>query len=153
MKKIRDLFNERNGLSPIVSQFQGQNRWAQENLELIFIIFYGLLPIMTSSFLCFVPHTNRYVFDALPSHAYFSIEALLQQKSDKLAGPKWLFLKQGLKCRWGGSQPKFLVCRSFFIKSFSKKFSGLPQKSDLFQQDMVSKFFNAAQMAMNELEN
>ena len=32
-----------------------------------------------------------------------------------------VFRKQGLKCRWGGSRPKFLVCPSFFIESLSKK--------------------------------
>ena len=33
---------------------------------------------------------------------------------------KTLFRKQAIKCRWGGSRPKFLGCRSLFIKSFSK---------------------------------
>ena len=34
---------------------------------------------------------------------------------------KTFFRKYALKCRWGGSRPKFLVCRSFFIESLSKK--------------------------------
>ena len=32
-----------------------------------------------------------------------------------------VFRKQALKCRCGGSRPKFLVCPSFFIESLSKK--------------------------------
>ena len=31
-----------------------------------------------------------------------------------------VFRKQALKCRWGGSRPKFLVCPSFIIESLSK---------------------------------
>ena len=34
---------------------------------------------------------------------------------------KTLFRILAIKCRWGGSQPKFLMCRSFFIESLSKK--------------------------------
>ena len=31
------------------------------------------------------------------------------------------FRKKALKCRWGGSRSKFLVCRSFFYRNFVKK--------------------------------
>ena len=65
-------------VSQNIANFSDTNS-AQESLELDFIIFYGFIPIMTSSFLWFVPHTNRYMFDALPSHTYFSIEALFSR--------------------------------------------------------------------------
>ena len=51
----------------------------------------------------------------------------------KIKISKTLFRKYGLKCRCGGSRPKFLVCPSFFIESLSKKnFRGRgPQKSTI----------------------
>ena len=56
----------------------------------------------------------------------FSISAVICPETSKLFHfqpgiPKRFFRKKSLKCRWGGSRPKFLVSRSFFIESLSGK--------------------------------
>ena len=47
---------------------------------------------------------------------------------------KWLFVKQPVKCRWGGSRTRFWVCEGFYIESLSKKFFGVPVLKNWFWQ-------------------
>ena len=75
------------------------------------------------------------ILSHFPEKNRFFIEFLgkSQPKTVKWKNAKRLFRKKAIICRCGGSRPKCLVCRSFFIESLSKKNfrCGGPQKSTI----------------------